>query len=122
MALPPIPQRDDLIKLAWAALSNSRDLLTDARLLADRGSYPRAYALAALACEELGKVDLCLATAWLPMTPSAFWSSFRNHRGKLSRAYGDFAAESVETITSSDQFNQRVHHGSQAAHQRKLRG
>jgi len=90
--VPPIPPRDDLLALFRAALSNGNDLLDDALVLADADRFPRAYALAVLAWEELSKAELCLMPLLLPeITPEDFWQRFRDHEGKLVRIYA-FAA------------------------------
>lgn len=73
--------------LAQAALSNAADLLADARVLADAGRFPRAYVVATLACEELGKQQRCLRAVWLPCTAKGFWNSFASHTDKLSHAH-----------------------------------
>ena len=79
-------------QLFRAALSNGNDLLDDALVLADADRFPRAYALAVLAWEELSKAELCLMPLLLPeITPEDFWQRFRDHEGKLVRIYA-FAA------------------------------
>ncbi len=50
-----MPTAGQLRQLAQAAAQNATDLAADARLLLDAGRFPRAYALATLALEELGK-------------------------------------------------------------------
>ena len=72
--------------LLRAALANAKDLLNDAQLLADAGSFPRALALATLSWEELSKADLCAMAMGLPIPSDYFWENFRNHEGKLSRS------------------------------------
>jgi len=53
-----------LIRGTIAAAGNAQDLLRDAQLLAQAGSWARAYSLAALAIEEAGKAaSLALLTA-----------------------------------------------------------
>lgn len=120
--IPQIPPREDLIKLAQAALDNAADLLADARLLAEAGSFPRAHALATLACEELGKEHQCLRALSLPLSPGAFWDSFKRHREKLGHAHARFMLHSGETIRSPDLFNTRVREQTRLGHERKLRG
>jgi AbiV family abortive infection protein len=85
---PPLPGRDNLLALLRAAMSNAKDLLADAQLLADAGSFPRAFALATLSWEELSKGELCvLAVVLREMQPDYFWENFRDHEGKLSRVH-----------------------------------
>jgi AbiV family abortive infection protein len=110
------------VKLARAALSNATDLLSDARVLADAGRFPRAYALATLACEELGKQQQCLRAVWLPCTGEGFWRGFTRHTAKLSHVQALTVFDSEEQISSPDIFNQRVRQQTRSAHQRKLRG
>ena len=86
----PIPLLNDLAKLTQAALFNARDLLGDARKLADAGSWPRAHALAVLALEETGKAGICVQ-AMGPLnqrTPEEFWKAFKSHEEKLEIARG----------------------------------
>ena len=86
---PPVPEPDDLYRLAMAALANARELLDDARLLAQAGSFPRAHAPAIFAAEEHGKSQLCLLALTLHSTgrldQDKFWAQFRNHKPKLTR-------------------------------------
>jgi AbiV family abortive infection protein len=85
---PPLPSHNDLQLLMQAALVNAKDLLNDAQLLVDAGSFPRALALATLSWEELSKADLCALAIGLPeITPDYFWEHFRDHEGKLSRVH-----------------------------------
>jgi AbiV family abortive infection protein len=85
---PPLPPHDDLLALLQAALSNAKDLLGDAQVLADAGRFPRAFALATLAWEELSKGQLCALTVVMPeITAEDFWERFRDHEGKLSRVH-----------------------------------
>ena len=120
--IPPVPPRHDLLRLARAALSNAADLLADARLLAEAARFPRAHALATLACEELGKEQQCLSTVWLPLPiPKVFWARFYNHKEKLVHAQSEAALESG-SIGSGQLFNEHVRRESRSAHERKLRG
>ena len=122
LPIPPVPPPEDLLRLAEAALANAGDLLADARLLAEAGSFPRAHALATLACEELGKAEHCICFTWLPCTPKIFWDGFVNHTKKLYSAQGHLALKTGEPIGSNHLFNERVHHESRSAHGRKMRG
>jgi AbiV family abortive infection protein len=83
-AHPPVPSDDDLLAIIRAAQENAKDLVSDAQLLADNSRYPRAYALATLAVEEMSKAELCLCAMVSPqMSPEKFWTTFRSHEGKL---------------------------------------
>ena len=57
-----------LIRGTIAAAGNAQDLLRDAQLLAEAGSWARAYSLAALAIEEAGKAA---SLALLTVMPAA---------------------------------------------------
>ncbi|MGN6131248.1 MAG: AbiV family abortive infection protein [Nocardioidaceae bacterium] len=80
------PEKDQLLGLVRALLANARALSSDARLLFDHERYARSYALAALAGEELGKVEFCLD--WLLGTPTLTAKEFRrnwqHHAEKLA--------------------------------------
>jgi AbiV family abortive infection protein len=86
-----VPERDHLLALVGALIANARTLLDDASLLLEHGRFPRAYALAALAGEEVGKVYLCLDALLSPgpVDPRQFWWGWRQHGDKLDsmRAY-----------------------------------
>lgn len=85
---PPVPSHADLLAIFHAAQANAEDLLGDAELLADHERYSRAYALATLALEEVGKAHLCLwAICSTQITPEKFWADFRSHEGKLADAH-----------------------------------
>jgi AbiV family abortive infection protein len=58
--------RPELLAYAAAAADNGRSLLDDAELLSGAGRLARAYSLAVLALEELGKVAGVLALAVMP--------------------------------------------------------
>jgi AbiV family abortive infection protein len=124
VALPisHVPPKEDLLRLAEAALANASDLLADARLLAEAGRFPRAHALATLACEEIGKEYQCLREIWLPGAPNHFWDSFARHKQKLSHVQGLSLLRSGQSIESAEAFNDRVRQESKSAHERKLRG
>lgn len=118
----PVPPREDLRRLAEAALSNAAELLADARLLAEAGRFPRAHALATLACEELGKEQQCLVAMHSLFAESKFWPGFTNHRGKLAHAQTFSVLHSGEPVNSVNLFNERVRQGSRSANERKFRG
>jgi len=63
-----IPDPEVLVELQNVVARNAAALLEDARLLFEAQRYPRAFALSALAFEELGKAALCLG----PLLPGVF--------------------------------------------------
>jgi AbiV family abortive infection protein len=123
---PPIPLNDDLLKLVQAALSNARDLLTDARRLADAGSFPRAHALATLAFEEQGKSQLCTLVLALRSTveidPAVFWEDFKDHKMKLGRVLSFDGLFLNELPGSVAEYLKEHASEPYDTHQRKLRG
>ena len=58
--------RPALVRYAAKAARNASDLAEDAELLVSAGRYGRAYSLAALAVEEVGKSGGLLALAMMP--------------------------------------------------------
>lgn len=58
--------RDELVRCAAGATANARDLLEDAEVLSATGRYARAYALAALSVEEVGKAASLIVLAVIP--------------------------------------------------------
>jgi AbiV family abortive infection protein len=79
-----VPELEDLM---IAVDENAGMLVEDAMLLLDAGRVPRAYALAELAAEELGKLLMVSATAvdvalGQPFDWPRFWHRFRDHRPK----------------------------------------
>lgn len=83
----PLP---DLARITQAALFNARDLIADARALANAGSWPRAHALAVLALEETGKAGICVQSMppFGQRTAREFWKAFNSHESKLEVARG----------------------------------
>jgi AbiV family abortive infection protein len=82
---------DELDALAQAVRDNSQGLLLDAKLLMESKRYPRAFALAELAAEEVGKLILVAATAIrvaveMPVDWRRFWRNFRHHPPKAWNA------------------------------------
>lgn len=98
-----VPERDDLLSLIDALLANAEALADDAGLLYEHERYPRAYALGALAGEELGKVYLCLEALLSVegVDVQQFWWGWRHHGDKLDsmRAY---AAAFIEDLDEFD--------------------
>ena len=117
-----VPPTDDLVALFQAARSNARDLLADAERLAQCGSFPRAHALATLACEELGKGYLCLAATLPDVTPEDFWRTFYSHTGKLRRTHWIVAFGQGDSAVTWREFERSVSGDSGSSHAVKLRG
>jgi AbiV family abortive infection protein len=87
----PEPGLDGWQELMEAAARNARDLVADARLLLEAGRLPRAYALAELAAEEIGKLMMLAAVAVRvamddPVDLERFWRKFRDHDRKAMNA------------------------------------
>lgn len=98
----PVPERDQLLALTHALQSNAQSLLDDASLLYEHGRFPRAYALAALAGEELGKIYLCLDALLSrgKIDGQEFWWGWRQHGEKLvsMRAYAAAFIEDLDDL------------------------
>ncbi len=81
-----------LAELAEAALENANDLLDDARVLLENQRWARAYALAVLAAEEIGKFQLCIVAASYEPTDirawANYWKNFITHGPKLTNWIG----------------------------------
>lgn len=119
----PIPPRDDLLALFSATEENAFALITDAETLVEAGRFPRAHALATLALEELGKGHLCLlAVVWPEMPPEEFWDDFRDHKGKLARAYDFDAFRRPEPYGTMTQHESKKKKFSSSGQSRKLSG
>jgi AbiV family abortive infection protein len=67
-----------------AAQSNARRLIEDAKVLLEAGRFPSASALAILAMEERGKVQILkrLALVSEPAEVKLVWREYRSHRAK----------------------------------------
>jgi AbiV family abortive infection protein len=124
--MPPVPSREDLVRLFVDAVSNARALLADAECLMGTGSFPRACALATFAAEELGKGNLCMVVLSVPGDVSidrkAFWREFYSHEGKLLRelsVQGLLLEGDVSSVLDAVGLLPGV---SAAAHRRKVRG
>jgi len=91
---------DQLHDLARAAGENALDLISDARLLLDADRFPRAYALAVLALEEVGKVELCGEVVAGELDQRDFRREWRHHDPKLWRAHlpGILLAPSADRV------------------------
>ena len=120
----PIPLLPDLARLTQAALFNARELLADARKLADAGSWPRAHALAVLALEETGKAGICVQ-AMAPLeqrAPEAFWKAFKSHEDKLEIARGVLEILIREPVGPIVETFERLGHAAKSGHVRKMGG
>jgi AbiV family abortive infection protein len=110
--------------LAFAALSNSAVLLAEAEQLADLGSSARAYALAVLSSEELGKCQFCILVLGLSSTvvvpPKVFWDEFSEHKRRLTRS-GAFDLLLREARLSDAEAIRALPHNSDKVHKRRLR-
>lgn len=119
---PPVPPDDDLLAIIRAAQENAKGLVSDAELLADNSRYPRAYALATLALEEMSKAELCLCVmASLPMSPEQFWATFRSHEGKLFTIHYVVEYLRPGAIGSVPEHHKRVVGGSRSTQNQKER-
>lgn len=99
----PIPSHEQLLELISALLVNATALVDDASLLFEHNRYPRTYALAALASEELGKVYLCLEAVLSEedVEPKRFWKLWREHDDKLDSARA-YAAAFIDDVAAFD--------------------
>jgi len=85
-----LPTIEELAQGSFRAIANAQELLEDAKLLFQKGSNARAYALALLSYEEMGK---SLVIARLIYTDGsdieglkAFWQRFHSHKLKLGNS------------------------------------
>lgn len=80
------PGDSQLLDLVRALLANTRALASDARLLFTHERYARSYALAALAGEELGKIEFCLdlLLGTPTLTAKEFRRNWQHHAEKLA--------------------------------------
>jgi AbiV family abortive infection protein len=101
--MPTVPSNQHLVDLISAFLENAAALAEDAALLYENDRYARAYALAALAGEELGKVYLCLESVLKAdgAEPRQFWRAWREHGDKLGSARA-YAAAFIDDLGALD--------------------
>lgn len=101
-----------MAELALEALKSARSLLDDGVLLFERGRLPRAFALASLAADELGKH--VLVTSFYAVREETdeewrkFWRRFRHHESKLGDAL--WGAWAGDLLTDSPPPNIREFH------------
>lgn len=81
-----MPTAGQLRQLAQAAAQKATDLAADARLLLDAGRFSRAYALATLTLEELGKMELCHEVLAGRLDDKGFRHEWLNHPSKPGRS------------------------------------
>ena len=84
-----LPSEEMALSLIHALLANATELVGDARLLLGERRPPRAYALAVLAIEELGKTYPCLLIMLgdPSLTARAFWAGWRRRAEKIDSAW-----------------------------------
>lgn len=73
------------LALYRAAHNNAIDLLGEAEILFVAGKYPRAYALAFTALEEISKSQLAADVFTGFITEQEFHEHYRDHRRKIGR-------------------------------------
>lgn len=91
----------DWLTLADAAGRNAAALQADAALLLSSGRDARAYSLAVLGLEELGKYYLCLTVAAELAEPESVWRKIGHHGAKLEVA-GQAAALFAGALPTTD--------------------
>lgn len=74
-------------RLATDLLDNADDLLVEAGLLLESGHRARAFFLATIAAEEMGKIEPCLAVMRGEDVADSWKRGWTNHHAKLSAAY-----------------------------------
>jgi AbiV family abortive infection protein len=81
---------DQIEQACKAAFANATELLDEAGLLRDAGRCARAYFLAHIACEELGKLPILAAAALGGQVGDVDWQgidrALRSHRSKIAQA------------------------------------
>jgi AbiV family abortive infection protein len=82
-----IVSQDKLRKLYDACISNSRDLLAEAKILLNHQKYSRAHFLAIAAFEEIGKAKLIGDYSKDVISKNEFSDAFHKHEIKI--AYND---------------------------------
>jgi hypothetical protein len=95
-----MPTAGQLRQLAQAAAQNATDLAADARILLDAGRSSRAYALATLTLEELGKMELCHKVLAGRLDDKGFRHERLNHPSKpgRSRVLAILSAPAVDRV------------------------
>ncbi len=84
------PKLEIISKALYVCHENANSLIEEANLLYRANKYPRAYFLAQIAIEEIGKISMLIASAQYPAQYSKvwerFWKLFRSHSFKIGRA------------------------------------
>jgi AbiV family abortive infection protein len=128
----PLPSPEEALDLLQASLRNARDLVEAARALVDVGHAPRAYSLATLAFEEIGKAHMCISamrrdpqSSVLPsFGPSgeSFWQAWVGHGPKLAFAEAFLTYAVRGTGSPGDGIADRLIEHARAENRRKMRG
>lgn len=74
-------------RLATDLLGNADDVLVEAGLLLEHGHPARAYFLATIAAEEMGKIEPCLDLKRGEDVAASWKQGWTNHQAKLRAAY-----------------------------------
>jgi AbiV family abortive infection protein len=82
--MPQTP-RDKFLALYRSAHNNAVDLLRDAEVLFEKERYPRAYALAFTALEEIAKSQLAADVFTGLIQEKEFWQYYWKHEKKIDR-------------------------------------
>jgi len=84
------PNLDLISKTLYVCHENTNSLLKEVDLLYRANKYPRAYFLAQIAIEEMGKISMLTASVQYPAQYSKFWKLFwklfRSHSFKIGKA------------------------------------
>ena len=109
---PSIPQ---ILSAISKTLENAQELIEDAELLLENNRYPRAFALAHLACEELIKCQLLFPVAFelardRPIDWKTIDRGLKEHRVKIGGAiFLDFVLEpSSNGVYQASKLSQRM--------------
>ena len=83
---------DQLASGIQLCIENASSLIEDAELLYNHKRYPRAFSLAVLSIEELGKIPMLVRAACFEEDDSDkwtdFWKKFTDHEYKYVRSFG----------------------------------
>lgn len=127
--LPTDPQELErtVVGLAAAAFKNARKQHVSAQAVLDQGVWPTAFALAALAAEEVGKAALC--TTLLAMPPvlreqsrTDFQKALTDHKAKAEFAQFVLAVSADQMPASIEQLLQDVIESAHRTNAVKFRG
>ncbi|MGA7640077.1 MAG: AbiV family abortive infection protein [Candidatus Acidiferrales bacterium] len=77
--------RDESLLLYHCAHNNAVELLEEAEILFAKGAFPRAYALAFTALEEIAKSQLAADVFTGHITEDEFHDHYRDHKKKIGR-------------------------------------